>query len=149
MVIWKQLSRPQAYNSRLADHWGMRASFSQISFDQLDPQWVDYLMLRDFRKTFGAVRPDAEEQKKVSRDILARIYSPVLKPEQSAFIQEAIDPSIIKFLKQHASAQVDPAKLLKHVELYESSPQRRLPKSTLVRRSNQCCDRTKSSITLP
>ena len=122
MAIWVPIAQGNLSSLKLSDGTTQSASFSQISIHQLDPGWVEYLRLKEFKRTFGAISPNAAEQKKVSRDILARIYSPVLQPSQSEFIRSAIDPSIIHFLKRHASQPVDRIDLLKRMERYEDSP---------------------------
>ncbi len=122
MAIWMPIARDNSSTVKLSDGSPNTGSFSQISFDQLDPGWVDYLRLKDFKRTFGAIRPNASEQQKVSRDILARIYSPVLKDSQSEFITAVVDPSLIQFLKRHASEPIDRIDLLRRMERYEAAP---------------------------
>ena len=119
MAVWQLLQKE--WNNELVSKYS-KASFSQISFDGLNSDWVEYLRLRDFKDAFGALQSDERLQRKVSQEILARIYSPVLKPSQREFIQAAIDPTIIKHLKSHASQEVDRIKLLKRIEWFESKP---------------------------
>ena len=98
------------------------ASFSRINFENLDPNWVEYLKLKELQTAFGSMNPDAAEQKKIARNVLARIYSPLLKPDQVNYINQVFDPMIISSLKAHASGEVENAVLLKRIENYESHP---------------------------
>ena len=102
------------------DPWSSPASFRRISFGELDPRWSEYLKLSDFRKTFRSINPDQDKQKKVSREVLARLYSPVLKPMQKQYLQSTIDPSVVEFLRGHASNSIDVESLLKRIERYET-----------------------------
>ncbi len=96
------------------------ASFSRINFEGLDPNWVEYLKLKELQSAFGSLNPNAADQKKVARSVLARIYSPLLKPEQAKYIEQVIDPMIISSLKAHASEPFDKIELLKQIENYET-----------------------------
>lgn len=120
MKIWRDLQLD--WSALSPDSKFVPASFQLISFDGLDPGWVEYLRLKDFKTAFGAIKSDPKQQTKVSREILARIYSPVLKPAQRAYLTQQIDPSLIRFLKAHASEPVDQVNLLKRLERFEATP---------------------------
>ena len=108
------------FHSFVSDASFQSASFSRINFDNLDSSWVEYLKLRELQAAFGSLNPDAAEQKKIARIVLARIYSPLLKPDQSDYINQVFDPMLISSLKAHASGEVDDAVLLQRIENYET-----------------------------
>ncbi len=97
-------------------------AYRKISFEGLDPRWVDYLQLNELSKAFESLNPDRLEQKKAARKVLARLHSPVLSSEQAAFVNSIMDPAIIEYLKEQASDPVDVENLLTRIERYESSP---------------------------
>ena len=95
------------------------ASFGRINVENLDPNWVEYLKLNELQTAFGGLNSNAAQQKKAARNVLARIYSPVLKPDQSAYIHQVVDPAIIDSLKECAAEPFQSTDLLKHIEKYE------------------------------
>lgn len=98
------------------------ASRGMISFGGLDEQWAEYFALDDIRKEFNSLNPDAKRQQQVARQTLARIYSPVLKPEQAQYARQAFDPAVIDLFRDKASDSPDRSTLLKRIERYEDSP---------------------------
>lgn len=98
------------------------AKHGRISFRPLDDQWSDYLLLDEVKREFNSLNPDPDRQKSAARQTLGRIYSPVLKPEQKEFLQQAVDPQLISFLRQSAADPVDVRKLLQRMEQHEQSP---------------------------
>lgn len=125
LEIWKAVLDLPAASVRFTDADEVspfrQASNSNISFDGLDPAWVEYLELEKLRRAI-ATRAEPDELRDISRDILARMYSPVLKPEQANYMQQVIDPAIVTLLKQTAAKPIDRVALLSSVELYESRP---------------------------
>ena len=119
LAIWWPVSQLKT-TVNFTDPWSTPASFRRISVGELDPRWSEYLKLSDFRSTFRSINPDQAEQKKVSREVLARLYSPVLNSVQKHYLESSIDPSVVEFLKGHASNSVDVESLLKQIEHYES-----------------------------
>jgi hypothetical protein len=121
LAVWKALQRSSGNSSSTNNRNPVsNASFRGISFSDVDSRWIEYLKLKEFRDTFAVLNPDPKTQKQVARDILARVYSPVLKPQQAAYVQQVIDPQIISFLKMHASDPVDLSDLMTRIEHYES-----------------------------
>ena len=96
------------------------ASFSRINLINLNPNWIEYLKLDQLKSAFESLNPNVADQKKAARDVLARIYSPVLKPDQAEYIQQVIDPMTVSLLRKHASDAIDHAELLKRIERYET-----------------------------
>ena len=121
LAVWRSLQYSQLVQSQSKTQNFRSARFRRISFGDLDARWVEYLKLGEYKSAFESLNPDPKEKKKVSRAVLSRIYSPVLQKEQSAFIQQIIDPEIVDVLKQHASAEVDPEDLLEAVERFETN----------------------------
>ena len=119
LAVWWPVSQLKT-TVNFTDPWSTPVSFRRISIGELDSRWSEYLKLSDFRKTFRSINPDQSRQEKVSREILARLYSPVLNPVQKNYLESSIDPSVIEFLKEHASNSVDVESLLKQIERYES-----------------------------
>lgn len=99
-----------------------QASHGRISFQSLDDEWSDYLLLDDLKREFNSLSPDADRQKKAARKTLGRMYSPVLKQEQQQYLQEAFDPQLISILRQSASEQVDVHNFLRRMEQHEQLP---------------------------
>ena len=121
LAIWWPASQIKT-TVNFTDPWSTPASFRKISIGELEPRWSEFLKLSDFRETFGSINPDQAEQKKVSREVLARLHSPVLNSVQKHFLESSIDPSVVEFLKGHASNSIDVERLLKQIERYESQP---------------------------
>ena len=118
LAIWWPVSQLKT-TVNFTDPWSTPASFRRISTGELDPRWSEYLKLSDFQQTFRSINPDQDQQKKVSREVLARLHSPVLNPVQKHYLNSSIDPSVVEFLKGHASSSVDVESLLKQIERYE------------------------------
>ncbi len=95
---------------------------SRIRFRAMNSQWRDYLLLDDVKREFNSLDPDSDRQKKAARRTLGRIYSPVLKPEQKEFLQQAFDPQLISFLRETASDPIDIGQLLQRMEQHEQFP---------------------------
>ena len=121
LEIWAPLSQLKT-TTNFTDPWSTPASFRRISIGQLDPRWSEYLKLSDFRETFRSINPNPAQQKKVSRELLARLSSPVLTPAQKQYLDSSIDPSVFEFLRGHASNSIDIELLLRRIERYESQP---------------------------
>lgn len=121
LAIWRPISQLKT-TINFTDPWSTPASFRRISLGQLDSRWSDYLKLDDFRQTFRSINPNQAEQKKVSREVLTRLHSPVLKPLQKQYLQSSIDPSVVDFLRSHASSTIEVENLLKQIERYETQP---------------------------
>ena len=121
IAIWTPLSQLKT-TINFTDPWSTPVSFRRISIGQLDPRWSQYLKLDDFRETFRSINPNPSKQKKVSREVLARLSSPVLTPAQKQYLDSSIDYSVVDFLRGHASNSIDIESLLKRIERYESQP---------------------------
>lgn len=123
LAIWKQTRQAILSGSDANDITQTSlASFGEISFDGLDRQWVEYLMLPEFKRSLETRPADETQQKLIARQVLSRIYSPALKPEQASFIGQVMSPFVIETLKAQASEEVDYEQLLKRLEQYESQP---------------------------
>ena len=99
-----------------------KSAFQRLSFDGLDPRWVEYLMLDELKKQLVAIQPNEKEQRETARKILGRIYSPVLDANQASFVREIVDPSVVEFLKGWAAEPVDYLQLIGRLEQYDSKP---------------------------
>lgn len=106
-----------------------QAAYQRLNFDGLDPTWVDYLLLNEYRDAFESLKPDVANQRETARRILARVYSPALNPEQANYARNVIAPEVIEFLKSHASETVKSSDLLTRVEYYESDASGRFSKA--------------------
>ncbi len=123
ITVWNAMlevaSRPTRASQRspfsLANH-------GRIRFQSLDDQWSDYLFLDDLKREFNSLSPSSDRQKSVARRTLARIYSPVLKPEQKQFLDQSFDPQLISLLKQSASDPVNVQDFLRRMEQHEQHP---------------------------
>ena len=93
-----------------------------LDFSQLDPTWANYLLLNEFQETFKNSESTEHQKRKIARQVLARIYSPVLQPSQATYVQQLFEGEVIDFLKAHASRPVDASNLAMRLELYESQP---------------------------
>lgn len=124
LAVWRAAREITINSFQLGDESGSRSfvAYRRISFSSLDPRWVDYLKLEDMQSAFESISPNRESQKKSARQVLARMYSPVLKPEQAAYVRSVLDPSVLEFLKEQATDTVDVGDLLTLVERYESAP---------------------------
>ena len=119
LAVWWPASQLKT-SINFSDPWSTPASFRRITIGELDSRWSEYLKLGDFRETFRSINPNQAKQKKVSREVLGRLHSSVLNPVQKQYLESSIDPSVIEFLKEHASNSIDVESLLKQIERYES-----------------------------
>ena len=76
--------------------------------------------LKELQSAYKVLNSDPAKIKAASRKVLARIYSPVLRPDQSSYVKQVIDPTLVKFLREKASDPVSQEMLLKRIEKYES-----------------------------
>ena len=120
LSVWRAITRSQSKNGDAVTAKFRSANYGRISFEELDPRWVEYLKLEDYKSAFESLQPDPKKQRKTARAILARIYSPVLQSDQAAYIQQIIDPELVGVLKHHASKTISTADLLKSVEKFET-----------------------------
>lgn len=97
-----------------------KTAFQKLNFRALDPTWIDYLLLNEYRDAFESFKPDPKKQRETARRILARIYSPALTPEQANYARNVIDSQVLEFLKSHASEAVGTADFLERLEYYET-----------------------------
>ncbi|MFK7766250.1 MAG: hypothetical protein AB8B55_03325 [Mariniblastus sp.] len=121
LAIWQSIKIAQSQMSRPATGKFGSVGFNRISFSELDPRWVEYLKLEDYKIAFESLNPDPVLKRKTAREILSRIYSPVLQPEQAAYVSQVVSPDIIEVLKIHASEEVAPEDLLDAIERFESN----------------------------
>ena len=122
--IWKSLyvssQKRTAVDDNFSDSPFQSVSLNRISFDQLDLQWVEYLELKELQSAYEVLNSDPSKIKEASRKVLARIYSPVLRPDQANYVKHIIDPTIVRFLREKASDPVSQEKLLGRIENYEA-----------------------------
>ena len=92
-----------------------------LSSGQIDPVWRDYLMLDSLESVMANTSPGSPKVKSAAREVLARIYSPVLDDEQANYVISVVSPYSIQLLKDVASLPVDEMELLRRIENYELS----------------------------
>ncbi|MDE0935744.1 MAG: hypothetical protein OSA89_07500 [Mariniblastus sp.] len=93
-----------------------------LASGQIDPVWRDYLMLDSLESVMANTSPGSPKVKSAAREVLARIYSPVLDDEQAGYVISVVSPYSIELLKDVASLPVDEMELLRRIENYELSP---------------------------
>lgn len=93
-----------------------------LASGQIDPVWRDYLMLDSLESVMANTSPGSPKVKSAAREVLARIYSPVLDDEQADYVISVVSPYSIELLKDVASLPVDEMELLRRIENYELSP---------------------------
>lgn len=93
-----------------------------LASGQIDPVWRDYLMLDSLESVMANTSPGSPKVKSAAREVLARIYSPVLDDEQANYVISVVSPYSIQLLKDVASLPVDEMELLRRIENYELSP---------------------------
>ena len=93
-----------------------------LASGQIDPVWRDYLMLDSLESVMANTSPGSSKVKSAAREVLARIYSPVLNDEQANYVISVVSPYSIQLLKDVASLPVDEMELLRRIENYELSP---------------------------
>jgi hypothetical protein len=92
-----------------------------LASGQIDPVWRDYLMLDSLESVMANTSPGSPKVKSAAREVLARIYSPVLDDEQANYVISVVSPYSIQLLKDVASLPVDEMELLRRIENYELS----------------------------
>jgi hypothetical protein len=120
LLIWNQTyaailasqSRPPQVDSK-------SAGYQRITFDGLDPRWVEYLCLPELKDQLNSLQPDAKERMKVARKILGRTYSPIHSADQANFIEQMMDPGIVNLLKDFATERPDYQELIRRLEQYD------------------------------
>ena len=93
----------------------------ELASGQIDPVWRDYLMLDSLESVMANTSPGSSKVKSAAREVLARIYSPVLNDEQANYVISVVSPYSIQLLKDVASLPVDEMELLRRIENYELS----------------------------
>lgn len=93
-----------------------------IEVDQIDPLWVEYLMLEKANEIFSEAKPSPLKQQVISRKILARITSSQLDADQIKFAQELIGNDLGWALREAATETPDLGQLLVDLEKFETKP---------------------------
>ena len=99
----------------------IRVSNRKIIIGNLDPAWSDYLELDQAAAAINSLNPDAADQKKQARRVLARICSPSLSGEQREYLSSTIDSELLSLLKYCATDKVNLERLLTRIERVEHS----------------------------
>ncbi|MDA7859238.1 hypothetical protein N9A76_02075 [Mariniblastus sp.] len=93
-----------------------------LAESNIDPVWRDYLMLESLASVMATASPGSPKIKTAAREVLARIYSPVLDKEQASYVMSAISPYSLQLLKDVATLPFDEMELFRRIENYESNP---------------------------
>lgn len=89
---------------------------------KIDPVWRDYLMLESLESVMATESPGAFKIKAAAREVLSRIYSPVLNKEQASYVKSLISPNSLRLLKDVATLPFEETELLRRIENYEANP---------------------------
>lgn len=116
--VWQVLLNKPVKHT-LKDSLSPGIGYRRLAFEGLPTEWIDYLLLRDFRTVFEGVAHLPEERRALARQMLARIYSPALTQDQRSYAQSIFADDVIQFLKSHASESIDDVDLLKRLENHE------------------------------
>ncbi len=98
----------------------LTASSRKLNIDEIDRGWAQYLELDVAAESFNAISPNAFEQKKSARKVLARLYSPALSQNQKKHLARTIDNGLVEALRSKAVEPVDLVQFLDRVERFES-----------------------------
>lgn len=93
-----------------------------IELENIDPLWVEYLMLKKANEIFSEPKPNPLKQQVISRKILARLTSSQLDSEQMKFAQRLIGNDLGWALREAASGAPDLGQLLIDIEKFEAKP---------------------------
>jgi hypothetical protein len=93
-----------------------------LAASNIDPVWRDYLMLESLELAMANASPESSKIRTAAREVLARIYSPVLDKEQASYVISVISPYSLQLLKDIATLPFDETELLRRIENYESNP---------------------------
>ena len=93
-----------------------------LAASNIDPVWRDYLMLESLESVLANEPPESSKVRTAAREVLARIYSPVLNNEQASYLISVIRPYSLQLLKEIATQPFDEMELLRRIENYESNP---------------------------
>ncbi|MDB2525174.1 hypothetical protein N9X53_00665 [Mariniblastus sp.] len=93
-----------------------------LAASNIDPVWRDYLMLESLELAMANASPGSSKIRTAAREVLARIYSPVLDKEQASYVISVISPYSLQLLKDIATLPFDEMELLRRIENYESNP---------------------------
>ena len=128
LVVWKSVHKiATCHLERIGDISDtnlsemIRVSNRKIIIGNLDPAWSDYLELDQAAAAINSLNPDAADQKKQARRVLARICSPSLSGEQREYLSSAIDSELLSLLKYCATDKVNLERLLTRIERVEHS----------------------------
>ncbi len=114
----QSLRIPQVSDQRVSQF--LTASSRKLNIDEIDRGWAQYLELDAAAESFNAISPNAFEQKKSARKVLARLYSPALSQNQKKHLSRAIDNELVEVLRSKAVQPVDLVQFLDRVERFES-----------------------------
>ncbi len=93
-----------------------------LAASKIDPVWRDYLMLESLESVIATASPGSSKIRTAAREVLARIYSPVLDKEQANYVKSVINPYSLQLLKDTARLPFDEMELLRRIENYETKP---------------------------
>ncbi len=131
LAIWNSILDSkvghEATQQPVTHSFGTRVDSQQRLLDDLaaskiDPVWRDYLMLDSLESVIATASPESSKIRTAAREVLARIYSPVLDKEQANYVKSVINPCSLQLLKGIARLPFDEMELLRRIENYESNP---------------------------
>lgn len=97
------------------------ASRTRLNTAGIEKGWTQYLKIDDAAELFNSLNPNEYAQRKATRAVLARLYSPSLSITQQKYLNSVIDDQTIEILKVSSSDQIDLAQFLQRLERLELS----------------------------